>query len=121
MTIESDLKAINASLDRIAETLDGLLASQGVVAEPKTKAAPAKKTPRKKASKKTTVGKQDDEPEGQPPLTKKDVRFALQELKAATNQAEVKSLLKAYGVSTLGQLDEKNYGRIITEARERAE
>lgn len=117
MTIESDFKAININLGRIADALEGLLAVQGVVAEPE----PATKKVAKKKTSKKVVGKKDDEPEGQPPLNKADVRQALQELKAATNQAEVKSLLKAYGASTLGQVDEKHYGRIITEARERAE
>jgi Ca2+-binding EF-hand superfamily protein len=49
------------------------------------------------------------------------VRAALKELQETINQAAVKSLLKKYGASTLGQLSEKKYQRVIDDAKEQVE
>jgi hypothetical protein len=95
------------------------LAEQGVVAEPAKKKAAKKKAAKKKASNKTVVGKTDDDDDAE--HTFDDVRTALKNLKAGISQAAVKSLLKKYGASTIGQVDEKHYGQLIAEAEAQVE
>lgn len=123
MTIEAQLTAINTELKRIADALEGLLAEQGVVSEPE-KAPAKKKTSKKKPAKKKddnkqVIGKQDDGDDAAYEFG--DVRTALKNLKAEVSQAAVKSLLKKYGASTIGQVDEKHYGVLIAEAEAQLE
>jgi len=113
MSLESDLKAINTHLARIADALEGLLANQGIVSEPKADPK-AKPTKDKKAPKQRVIGKPDKTDAAEP--TFDDVRTALKAVKAEVSQAKVKSLLKEYGASTIGQLPEAKYGRIIADA-----
>ncbi len=126
MTIESDIASIKIHLGRIADALEGLLAERGYVPtsattvelddddEPTT-------TKKKKKGKKTTVGKTDKKKGDDTELTLPDVRAELKILQETINQAAVKSLLKSYGASTLGQLSEKKYQRVIDDAREKVE
>jgi hypothetical protein len=82
------------------------------------KKATKKKT--KKADNKTVVGTPEHKDEdGGFVLT--DVRAALKVMQAASSQAAVKSLLKEFGASTLGQLDVSHYGRVISQALESTE
>ena len=126
MTIENELK-------RIADALEAIASSQGIVAEPETKDTPAaaekrqaatkkktakkaatkKKASKKKASKK--VGKKKAEPETTLTL-KDDVRPVLKRLRDEVNHAAVKSLLKKYGASTVPQLDPQHFERIVADA-----
>lgn len=125
MTIESDLKSIDTNLGRIAAALEALLAERGYVPTgPTTVEDPDDKpTPKKKKGKKTTVGKTDkkkgDDDDNE--LTLPDVRAELKILQETVNQAAVKSLLKSYGASTLGQLSEKKYQRVIDDAKAQVE
>lgn len=112
MSIESDFKAMNINLGRIATALEGLLAEQGVVVD--AEAVPTKKKgTNKKKSNKTVVGKPKEESTSE--FTFDDVRTKLKLLKAEVSQAAVKSLLKKYGASTIGQVDEKHYARLIAD------
>lgn len=121
MTIEADLKKIEGHLDRIGDALEALLAERGYVATSPTTVDDDKPKP-KKDKKKTVVGKTDKKKKGDDAeLTLKDVRAALKELQEALNQAAVKSLLKKFGASTLGQLDESKYQRVIDDAKEQVE
>ena len=97
-----------------------LLADQGVVAEPVAETKPAKKkAAKKKAAKKTIVGKPTEESTSEFELD--DLRTALKTLKSEVSQAAVKSLLKKYGASTIGQVDVKHYAQLIGDAEEQSE
>jgi hypothetical protein len=126
MTIESDLKKIEAHLGRIGDALEALLAERGYVPTSPTtvdddKSKGKGKGKGKGKDKKTTVGKTKDDDDKGSDLELKDVRAALKELQETINQAAVKSLLKKYGASTLGQLSEKKYQRVIDDAKEQVE
>lgn len=126
MTIESDLKKIEAHLGRIGDALEALLAERGYVPTSPTTVDESKgkgkgKGKGKAKDKKTTVGKTKDDDDKGSDLELKDVRAALKELQETINQAAVKSLLKKYGASTLGQLSEKKYQRVIDDAKEQVE
>lgn len=127
MTIESDIASIKIHLGRIADALEGLLSERGYVPESATTVElddddePVRTTKKKKDKrKKTTVGKTDKK-KGDTELTDKDVRAELKILQETINQAAVKSLLKQYGASTLGQLSEKKYQRVIDDAKAQVE
>jgi hypothetical protein len=127
MTIESDLKSIDTNLGRIAAALEALLAERGyvptgptTVEDPDDDEEPTP-TPKKKKGKKTTVGKTDKKKGDDTELTLPDVRAELKILQETINQAAVKSLLKSYGASTLGQLSEKKYQRVIDDAKAQVE
>jgi hypothetical protein len=129
MTIENNLK-------RIADALEALVASQGIVPEqldlvddapgaekpePEKKPA-AKKTSKKKTSKKVSkkktgkkVGKPKEEVETDLTI-KDDVRPVLKRLREEVSHAAVKSLLKKHGASTLQQLDPSKFENIIADA-----
>jgi hypothetical protein len=136
MTIEADLASIKINLGRIAEALEALVNSQGIVPDvvqledpipdeqgqldlESEEAPPAKKkvSKKKKGKKKDkVVGKTDDE---KPEYSLKDIRGLLHRLQEQENQAAVKSMLKKFSASTLGQVDEKKYAQLaeaITEA-----
>lgn len=126
MTMESELK-------RIADALEAIAANQGIVPdvpgdEPAAKPAASKKTSKKtskkaskktskKASKKTAVGKPKEETETELTI-KEDVRPVLKRLRDEVSHAAVKSLLKKHGASTIQQLEESKYQRIIDDALE---
>jgi hypothetical protein len=126
MTIESDIASIKIHLGRIADALEGLLSERGYVPESATTVElddddePVRTTKKKDKRKKTTVGKTDKK-KGDTELTDKDVRAELKILQETINQAAVKSLLKQYGASTLGQLSEKKYQRVIDDAKAQVE
>ncbi len=126
MTIEVELK-------RIANALEALATSQGIVSgelppdnhgeetKPAASKKTAKKTANKKVNKKTnkkTVGKKDDPADATDLTIKEDVRPVLKRLRDEVSHAAVKSLLKKYGASTIQQLDPKNFQRIIDDAIE---
>ena len=128
MTIESDLKSIDENLGRIAAALEALLAERGYVPTGPTtveldeeEETPTPKKKKKDKRKKTQVGKPDKKKDDDAELTLPDVRAELKILQETVNQAAVKSLLKQYGASTLGQLAEKKYQRVIDDAREQVE
>ncbi len=102
---------IEKSLERIADALEAIVQSQGIVAgtvEPK----PAAK---KKASKKQVVGKTEKDDDA-PEATIEDVREALKQVRAEVSQAEMKSILKKFGASTLKQMDKRHYVNVIKAA-----
>ena len=129
MGIESDLKQAKLHLARIADALEALLAERGYVPTGPTSVEedddeptePKKKKKKAKKEKKTEVGKKKDDDNDEIELTLPDVRAALKELQETVNQAAVKSLLKKYGASTLGQLKENKYQRVIDDAKEQVE
>jgi phytoene dehydrogenase-like protein len=123
MTIEEALARSALNLGRIADALEALVNSQGIVPgtkvtveeiEPEPEKKPASK---KKASKKQTVGKKEEEAEVTLTI-KDDVRPVLKRLREDKSHAAVKSLLKTYGASTLQQLEEKNFANVIADALE---
>jgi hypothetical protein len=89
MTIEEALARSALNLGRIADALEALVNSQGIV--PGTKVT-------------LTI--------------KDDVRPVLKRLREDKSHAAVKSLLKTYGASTLQQLEEKNFANVIADALE---
>lgn len=127
MTIEVELK-------RIADALEAISASQGIVSgelppdnhgeetkpagRKKTGKKTSKKTSSKKPDPKKTVGKKDDPADATELTIKEDVRPVLKRLRDEVSHAAVKSLLKKYGASTIQQLDPKNFQRIIDDAIE---
>lgn len=132
MTFEETLSRLAMNTGRIADALEALASSQGIVAEPpgeeeeETKPA-AKKTGKKKASKKKAskkktnkqkVGKEkdDDDDDGAELTLKDDVRPIMKRLKAEVSHAAVKSILRKFNASTLQQLKEKDYARVIAAA-----
>lgn len=133
MSIENDLRHINEHLSRIAAALEGLLSEHGhVPTSPTTVKQPdldldedpapkkkAKKKSKKKGKKPVTVGKPEADDRATPTLP--DVRAKLHELQEAESQAAVKSLLKTFSASTLGQVEEIHYQRIIDNIDERLE
>lgn len=127
MSINTDIANVEIHLGRIADALEALLAERGYVPTGPTTVEhdddddepPAPK--KKKKGKKTTVGKTDKKKDDDTELTLPDVRAELKILQETVNQAAVKSLLKSYGASTLGQLSEKKYQRVIDDAREQVE
>ncbi len=121
MTIESDIASVKIHLGRIADALEALLAERGYVPSGPTTVEDEPKPKSKKKGKKTVVGKPDKKKGDDTELTDKDVRAELKILQETVNQAAVKSLLKQYGASTLGQLSEKKYQRVIDDARQRVE
>ena len=126
MTIESDIASVKIHLGRIADAFEALLAERGYVPTGATTVEPDDDDPaepkkKKDKRKKTTVGKTDKKKGDDAELTLKDVRAELKILQETINQAAVKSLLKQYGASTLGQLAEKKYQRVIDDARAQVE
>jgi DNA repair exonuclease SbcCD nuclease subunit len=146
MTFEQALATLAINTGRIAEALEALVGAQGIVPgadTPKPTKEKATKPPaqkellddddddepvvekpkNKKASKKkgktTVVGKEKKDDDDAPKLTiKDDVRPVLKRLRDEVSHAAVKSLLKKYNVSTIQQLKEKDYPRIIADAEE---
>jgi hypothetical protein len=120
MSIDSDIASVKIHLGRIADALEALLAERGYVPTGPTSIEPKKgKGKGKGKGKETVVGKTKEKDADAPEL--KEVRKALKLLQEAVNQAAVKSLLKKYGASTLGQLDESKYQRVIDDAMEDAD
>jgi hypothetical protein len=122
MSIDSDIASVKIHLGRIADALEALLAERGYVPTGPTTVEPKKdkgKGKGKGKGKETVVGKTKEKDADVPEL--KEVRAALKALQEAVNQAAVKSLLKKYGASTLGQLDESKYQRVIDDALEDAD
>lgn len=126
MGIESDIASVKIHLARIADALEGLAriadALEGLLAEhghvPTSPTTVEEKPPKKaskKKGKKQTIGKDKDKPDPDAPDLNA-VRDVLHQLKAGVSQAAVKSLLKKYGASTLGQVDEKHYANVIADA-----
>lgn len=133
MTIDESFARLVLNTTRIAEALEAIASSQGIVTNPadtqeqldlepvdnshkKPAAIKAekKKTAKKKSKAKEAkivVGKVDDD-EDAVDFTLKDIRGLLHKLQEQENQAAVKSILKAQGASTLGQVDEKNYPKL---------
>lgn len=122
MSIDTDIASVKIHLGRIADALEALLAERGYVPTGPTTVDPKKgkgKGKGKGKPKETVVGKTKEKDSDVPAL--KEVRAALKALQEAVNQAAVKSLLKKYGASTLGQLDESKYQRVIDDALEDAD
>jgi hypothetical protein len=131
MTIEEVLSRLAINTGRIADALEALASSQGIVPEAPgepVKKEPAKKEPEKatattttkkkaskKASKKKVVGKKTEESESTLTIAD-DVRPVLKRLRDEVNHAAVKSLLKKYGASTIPTLDPKHFANIIADA-----
>ncbi len=115
MTFEETLARLVMNTGRIAAALEAIASAQGIVSdadipddqgqldlEPKDEKPTGKKE--------TVVGKQ---PKDKTKYGIKDVRAELHKLQEQENQAAVKSVLKKFGASTLGQVDKKKYGQLI--------
>ena len=105
---------IEKTLERIADALETIAAAAGELAEEETPmpAAPKKKAPAKKAAKaknQVQVGTDDEADD----VTKEEVRAKLTEVQKATSPAQAKSILKAEGASTIGNLPLAKYQRVI--------
>ncbi len=117
MTIETDLASIKIHLGRIADALEGLLAEHGFVPTGPTTAEvektagkkTGKKTGKKKPKNERVVGKTDDE---EVEWDLPGIRALLHKLQEQENQAAVKSALKKFGASTLGQVDKKKFAQL---------
>lgn len=119
--------SIEKNLERIADALEAIVQSQGIVAgttpAPETKDTP---TPRlRKKDKTQVVGKPDAnldldlETDDEPTL--QDVRTILKLVREQTSHAQVKSILKSFGASTLKQMNKKNYAAAIAAAEKAME
>ena len=106
MTIEKTLERIADALETIAAS-DRTLAA--AVAEPEKKAPAKKKTTNKKKETETKVGTDDDDGG----ITKEEVRAKLQAVQKATTPAQAKSILKAEGATTIGNLAASKYANVI--------
>jgi hypothetical protein len=110
MSIENNLK-------RIADALEALVNAQGIVAEPATKAEPAKKPAAKKpAAEKKAPGKKPAAEKKEKPAAlsiKDDIRPLMKQLRTEVGPAAVKTILKKYDATTLQQLDAKDYSKVI--------
>lgn len=133
MTIEETLSRLAINSGRIADALEAIAGSQGIVPDmpgdddekpvAKKKATTKKKTAKKTATKKKAskkkaskkVGKKKAEVETDLTI-KDDVRPVLKQLREEVSHAAVKSLLKKHGASTIQQLDPANFQRIIDDA-----
>ena len=127
MTLEEAFARLAINSGRIADALEALTKSQGIVANPpeaieppdddqeqldlkppadeKPEPKPKVKKEKKKKNE-VVVGKTDDEtPEWDLP----GIRGLLHKLQEQENQAAVKSVLKKFGASTLGQVDKKKF------------
>lgn len=133
MTIESDFASIKINLGRIADSLEALASSQGIVPEPpgkpepeekapaKKKAAPkkkaaAKKAPAKKKATKKAPAKKEETAESKLTI-KDDVRPILRRLRDEVNHGAVKTLLKKFGANTIQDVEEKDFERLIELAK----
>ena len=128
MTFEDGFARLIMNTGRIADALEALISSQGIVPDtpvPQTMELDLEDTTtredvdnaldkvrdkKKKKSKDTVVGKQ---PKDKTKYGIKDVRAELHKLQEQENQAAVKSVLKKFGASTLGQVDKKKYAQLI--------
>jgi len=100
------------ALERIATALENG-ASSGAVAATSDVGKTGKATSSKKSKpNEKVVGKPKETPAEDAP-SKQAVREALQSLQQATTPAQAKSILKAHGASTLGNLDEVKYQQVI--------
>lgn len=97
---------IEKSLERIADALETIAAGGGAAA-PEPEKKPAKKPPKKETQ--TKVGTDDDDGG----ITKEQVRDKLQQVQKATTPAQAKSILKAEGASTIGNLAASKYAAVI--------
>ncbi len=100
------------ALERIATALENV--DSAILRAETPNASEDKPPPKKKAaSNKKVVGKEKQIDPDAP--DKQAVRDALQTLQKATTPAQAKSILKAHGASTLGNLDEVKYQQVIDE------
>lgn len=105
---------IEKSLERIADALEAIVQSQGIVAgtvEPQ----PVKKASKKKAASQV-VGKVEKQDGDASEATIEGVREALKQVRAEVSQAKMKSILKKFGASTLKQMDKRHYANAIKAA-----
>ena len=102
--------SIEKTLERIADALETIAAGGGSVAapEPETK-KPAKTSKPKPKDNETKVGTDDDDGG----ITKEEVRAKLQAVQKATTPAQAKSILKAEGATTIGNLAASKYAAVI--------
>jgi hypothetical protein len=110
---------IEKNIERIADALESMAINIAIISvavegddEPEMPAAPKKKAPAKKAAKaknQVQVGTDDEADD----VTKEEVRAKLTEVQKATSPAQAKSILKAEGASTIGNLPLAKYQRVI--------
>lgn len=145
-TIKILIGCIADANERIANALEAMLSERGYVPDAPRPASPtpkqldlvdeaayieeeeaaapvekkaAKKKAKKKAKTETVVGKPDDKDEVV--WTLPGIRAELHKLQEQENQAAVKSVLKKFGASTLGQLDIKKYAALAAAVAEQLE
>lgn len=126
MTLEQALATLAINTGRIADALEASNEQRGVVADTpedtttrkdvddalenvRKKTAKKLKAEKAKKAKETVVGKTDDET---PEWDLKGIRTLLHQLQEQENQAAVKSALKKFGASTLGQVDKKKFAQL---------
>ncbi len=113
MTIEKTLERIADALETIAAS-DRTLAA--AVAETPPEPTPASRAPTKKKKKATKKGETQTQvgtPDDDGGITKEEVRAALQSVQKATTPAQAKSILKAEGATTIGNLAASKYANVI--------
>lgn len=136
MNFEDALSRLAINTARIAEALESIAVSQGIVPdlsveeepaeeEPAEESVPApkkaakkKKVGKKKAKKKVTTDKEEtvDEAPGKELTVKDDVRPVALLLKEKVSHAAVKALLERFGATTLHTLEARHYQSFIDEA-----
>lgn len=103
--------SLEKTLERIADALEAIAAGGGTIAPPAEEPAKPAKKKKTGTSKKKTVGKvAEPDPDGP---TKEEVRAKLQAVQKATTPAQAKSILKAEGASTIGNLAASKYASVI--------
>lgn len=107
--------SIENSLERIADAIEAIVQSQGIVAGTVEPQPVAKKKAAKKKPDTQVVGKPADN--GDPvEATIEAVREALKQVRSQISQAKMKSILKKFGASTLKQMDKRHYANAIKAA-----
>jgi len=98
--------SIEKNLERIADALETIAAGGGAVAP----APAAKPKPKPKAKDNETVVGTPDDDGG---ISKEEVRDKLQAVQKQTTPAQAKSILKAEGATTIGNLPKSKYANVI--------
>jgi len=99
---------IEKTLERIADALETIAAGGGAIAPAAEPKAKPKKAAKPKANE-TVVGTPDDDGG----ISKDEVRDKLQAVQKQTTPAQAKSILKAEGATTIGNLPQSKYAQVI--------
>lgn len=107
MSLEKSFERIADALESIAARYNGAFQPDP---EPETETPKPDKKPRSRGKKEETIGKSHEVDDS---ISKEDVRAKLQAVQKATTPAQAKSILKALGATTIGNLAKSKYALAI--------